>query len=227
MGAGAGRARQHGDDVAGAGPARLAAQKKSLRAAEQDAAERAAWREEVAALDPAGFVCVDECGTNTALTRLYARAPRNERAVGRVPRNYGPNVTLFAALTPDGIGPALVMEGAADGESFALYVRELLVPSLRPGQVVVMDNLSAHKGAAIRALIEAAGCRLLFLPAYSPDFNPIEPAFAKVKAHLRRAAARTFEALVAAVGAALDAVTPQDARGCFAHCGYPLPDHLL
>jgi transposase len=205
----------------------VAAQKKSLAAAERDEAERAAWREAAKALDPAALVFVDECGTNTALTRLRARAPRNERAVGRVPRNYGPNVTLFAALTPAGIGPALVMEGAADGESFALYLRELLVPSLRPGQVVVMDNLSVHKGAAVRALVEAAGCRLLFLPAYSPDLNPIEQAFAKVKAHLRRAAARTFDALVAAIREAIDAVTPADAQGCFAHCGHPLPDQLL
>jgi transposase len=147
--------------------------------------------------------------------------------VGRVPRNHGPNVTLFAALTPRGIGPAMVMEGAADGEAFARYVRELLVPSLRPGQVVVLDNLSVHKGAAIRALVEEAGCRLLFLPPYSPDFSPIEHAFAKVKAHLRRAAARTFDALVAAIGAAIDAVTPEDARGCFAHCGFALPNQLL
>jgi transposase len=143
-----------------------------------------------------------------------------------VPRNRGPNVTLFAALTPDGIGPAFVVEGAADGESFALYLRELLVPSLRPGQVVVMDNLNVHKGAAVRALIEGAGCRLLFLPAYSPDFNPIEHAFAKVKQRLRRAEARTFEALVAAIGEAIDAVTPADARGCFAHCGFALPGQL-
>jgi transposase len=205
----------------------VAAQKKSLAASERDEAERAAWRREAEALDPAALVVVDECGTNTALTRLRARAPRNERAVGRAPRNYGPNVTLFAALTPDGVGPALVMEGAADGEAFALYVRELLAPSLRPGQVVIMDNLSAHKGAAIRELIEAAGCRLLFLPAYSPDFSPIERAFAKVKAHLRRAEARTFDALVGAIGEAIDAVTPADARGCFAHCGFALPDQLL
>ena len=227
MGGGAGRAREHGDDVARPGPAGLAAQKKSLRAAEQDEAERAAWREAAKTLDPGGLVFVDECGTNTALTRLRARAPRNERAVGRVPRNYGPNVTLFAALTPDGLGPALALRGAADGEAFALYVGELLVPSLRPGQVVVLDNLSAHRGAAIRALVEAAGCRLLFLPAYSPDLNPIEQAFAKVKAHLRRLAARTFDALVEAIREAIDAVTPADARGFFAHCRYPLPDQLL
>jgi transposase len=178
-------------------------------------------------LDPADLVVVDECGTHTSLTRLRARAPRNERAVGRVPRNHGPNVTLLAALTPAGIGPAMAVEGAADGAAFAIYVRELLAPSLRPGQVVVLDNLSAHKGAAVRELIEAAGCRLLFLPAYSPDFSPIEPAFAKVKQHLRRAAARTFEALVAAIRAAIDAVTPADARGFFAHCGFPLSNQLL
>jgi transposase len=147
--------------------------------------------------------------------------------VGRAPRNYGPNATLLAALAPGGIGPAFVLEGAADGASVALCVRALLAPSLRPGQVVVMDNLSAHKGAATRALIEAAGCRLLFLPPYSPDLNPIEHAFAKLKQLLRRAAARTFDALVAAIGEAIDAVTPADARGCFAHCGFALPDQLL
>jgi transposase len=118
------------------------------------------------------------------------------------------------------------MEGAADGESFALYLRELLAPSLRPGQVVILDNLSAHKGAAVRALVEAAGCRRLFLPPYPPDSSPIEHAFAKVKARLRRAEARTFDALVAAIGEAIDAVTPEDAPGCFAHCGFALPGQL-
>jgi transposase len=147
--------------------------------------------------------------------------------VGRAPRNYGPNATLFAALTPGGIGPAFALEGAAGGASVALCVRALLAPGLRPGQVVVMDNPSAPKGAAVRALIEAAGRRLLFLPAYPPDFNPIEHAFAKVKQHLRRAAARTFDALAAAIASPIAAVTPADARGCFAHCGHPLPDHLL
>jgi len=205
----------------------MAAQKKSLTASERDEAARAAWRAEVAALDPAAFVFVDESGTHTSLTRLRARAPRGERAVGVVPRNHGPNVTLFAALTPEGIGPALAMPGAADGEVFGRYVRALLVPSLRPGQVVIMDQLNVHKGAAVREAIEAADCRLLLLPSYSPDFNPIEQAFAKVKAHLRTAAARDFDALVAAIGAAIDAVTPADARGCFAHCGYPLSHQLL
>ena len=205
----------------------MAAQKKSLTASERDEAARTTWRAEVAALDPATFVFVDESGTHTSLTRLRARSPRGERAVGVVPRNHGPNVTLFAALTPEGIGPALAMEGAADGEAFGRYVRELLVPSLRPGQVVILDQLSVHKGAAIRAAVEAADCRLLLLPAYSPDFNPIEQAFAKIKAHLRRAEARTFDDLVTAIGAAIDTVSPTDARGCFAHCGYRLPPQLL
>ena len=182
---------------------------------------------EVAQLDPIRLIFVDESGTHTAMTRRRARAPRGERAIGRVPRNHGPNVTLFAALTPQGMGPALAVEGAADGVAFALYVRELLVPSLRPGQVVILDQLNVHKSAAMRALIEAAGCRLLLLPSSSPDFNPIEQAFAKIKTHLRTAAARTFDDLVTAIGAAIDTITPADSRGCFAHCGYYLPGQLL
>jgi transposase len=161
------------------------------------------------------------------LTRRRARAPRGERAVGRVPRNHGPNVTLFAALTPQGIGPAMVVTGGADRPACETYVRQLLVPSLRSGQVVIMDRLNVHRGAAIQALIEGAGCRLLLLPAYSPDFNPIEQAFAKIKTHLRTTEARTLDTLVAAIGHALDTVTPADARGCYAHCGYPLTNQLL
>jgi len=132
-------------------------------------------------------------------------------------------VTLFAALTATGMGPALAMPGGADGVAFGRYVRELLVPSLHPGQVVILDQLNVHKSAAIREAIEAAGCRLLLLPSYSPDFTPIEQAFAKIKTHLRRAAARTFDDLVVAIGVALDTVTPADARGFFAHCDYLLP----
>jgi transposase len=144
-----------------------------------------------------------------------------------VPRNHGPNVTLFAALTPTGMGPALAMPGGADTAVFGRYVREVLVPSLRPGQVVILDQLNVHKGAAVRAAIEDAGCRLLLLPSYSPDFNPIEQAFAKIKTHLRAVAARTFDDLAAAIGVALDRVTPADARGFFAGCGYHLPGQLL
>lgn len=227
MGRRAGGARQRSDHVAGAGPLGLAAQKKSLQASERDEATRAAWREEVATLDPARLVFVDESGTHTALTRLRARAPRGERATGRVPRNHGPNVTLFAALTPQGMGPALLVEGGADHAACAAYVGQVLAPSLRPGQIVIMDQLNVHKGVTIRALIEAAGCELRLLPAYSPDFNPIEQVFAKLKSHLRTAEARTFATLVTAVGTALETVTPTDACGCYTHCGYPLSAQLL
>lgn len=163
---------------------------------------------------------VDESGTHIALTPRYARAPRGERAYGAVPRSWGENVTLLAALTPTGLGPAMTVAGATDALVFEAYVREALAPALVPGQTVVLANLGAHKGPRIRQLIEARGCRLLFLPAYSPDFAPIELAFSKVKEVLRRAGARTRVALEAAIAAALDAVTPQDAAAWFRHCGY-------
>jgi hypothetical protein len=218
---------QRGHHVPGFGADGLAAEKKSLQASERDEPARARWWAEVAALDPTRLVFVDESGTHTAMTRLRARAPRGERASGRVPRNHGPNVTLFAALTAQGMGPALVVEGGADQAACAVYIRQLLVPSLERGQVVIMDQLNVHKGATIRALIEAAGCELRLLPAYSPDFNPIEHAFAKIKAHLRSAEARTFATLVTAIGTALDTITPADAGGCYTHCGYPLSAQLL
>jgi transposase len=194
-------------------------------ATERDPAARAAWWGEAAWLDPADLVFVDETSTHTALTRRRARAPRGEPAIGAVPRNHGPNVTLLAALTPAGIGPSLVVTGAVDRPAFEAFVEQLLVPRLRPGQVVIWDNLSVHTGARARALLEAAGCRLLFLPPYSPDFNPIEPAFAALKADLRQRAARTPEALEQAIGVGLDSITAHDARAFFAHCSYPLKDH--
>jgi transposase len=216
-------AAQPGDDVAGAAARGLAAQKKSLIAAERDEPARTAWRDEATALDPADLIFIDETSTHTAMTRRRARAPRGERAVGRTPRNHGPNVTLLAALTPEGIGPAWAITGAVDGAAFAAYATRVLAPSLRPGQVVVLDNLSAHKCADARTAVEAVGGRLLFLPAYSPDFNPIELAFAKVKQRLRAAAERTPAGLFAATAAAIDAVTAADARAFYAHCGFPLP----
>ena len=138
----------------------------------------------------AQVVFLDETSTHTSLCRRYARAPRGIRAYGRVPRNHGHNVTLLAALTPAGIGPSMTLTGAIDSAAFTAYVQPFLVPSLHPGQVVILDNLSAHKSAAARQAIEAVGCELRFLPAYSPDFNPIELAFAKIKSRLRAAAAR-------------------------------------
>lgn len=140
-----------------------------------------------------------------------------------MPRNHGPNVTLLAALTPDGIGPAMTIIGAVDGAVFTAYAEQVLAPALRPGQVVILDNLSAHTSEDARTAVEATGARLVFLPAYSPDFNPIELAFAKVKERLRAAAARTPDGLVAATASAIDAVTAADARGFYAHCGFALP----
>jgi len=179
----------------------------------------------VAALDPSGLVFVDESGTTMAMTRRYALAPRGECS-RRVPRRHGPNVTLFAALTPAGMGPALTLEGAADGDACGLYLRQLLVPSLRPGQVIILDQLNVHKSAAIRAAMDGAECRLLLLPVYSPNFNPIEQIFAKIKTPL----VLPTRARSSAWSPPSDtpcSLSRQPMRGCFAHCGSALPGHLL
>ena len=200
----------------------VASQKKSLMAQERDEAVRAAWREAVAGLDPADLLFLDETSTHIAFTRLRARAPRGKRAPAAVPRNHGPNVTLLAVLGPLGITTSLSIEGATTRPVFDGFIRQFVVPLLRPGQIVVLDNLSVHKSARAQQLVEGMGCRLLFLPPYSPDFNPIEAIFAKVKTALRAAAARSHEALLEATGAALAAITPSDAAGCYADCGFPL-----
>jgi transposase len=170
----------------------------------------------------ADFVIVDESGTNLNLTPRYARAPPGQRAYGQVPRNTPPNTTLIAALTTTGMGPAMTLSGATDTAAFQLYVAHFLAPSLRPGQIVVMDNLSAHKNRRVREIITAHGCELWYLPSYSPDLSPIEEAFSKLKELLRRAKARTHEALENAIALALDQLTAADARGYFTHCGYQL-----
>jgi transposase len=211
---------ERADDGPGAGPTEAAAQKKSLRAAEQDAAARAAWRDELPTWTTP-VVFLDETSTHTSLTRRRARAPRGQRVVGTVPRNHGPNVTCLAALSRAGIVAPCVFEGALDGPLFAAWVARWLVPALRPGTMVVCDNLSVHKHSAARAALEAADCTLRFLPAYSPDLNPIELAFAKLKAHLRGAGARSFPDLVAAIGTGLARISSHDAYVFFAHAGYP------
>jgi transposase len=144
-----------------------------------------------------------------------------------VPYKRWESVTLLASLTTTGMGAAMVLKGALARESFEAYVEQLLVPTLLPGQIVLLDNLPVHKSAQARRLIEAAGCTVRFLPAYSPDFNPIELAFAKLKQTLRSAASRTFAGIVAAAGPALEAITAADARGFFAHCGYHLSGQLV
>jgi transposase len=180
----------------------------------------------VADLDPAELVFLDETSTPTTLTPLRARAPRGQRAVGRVPRGRRTQVTLIAALTPAGIVAPMLLEGALDRPAFDAWVEHVLVPALRPGQTVLCDNLSVHKSARARRLVEAAGCDLRFLPRYSPDCNPIEPAFGAVKHDLRRAEARTVDALTEAAKPAIEAVTPADAHAFFAYAGYPLPERL-
>jgi len=184
--------------------------------------KRAAWWDAVAAHVPEDLVFVDESGANIKMARAYARAPRGARAIGRVPRNHGTPTSLVAALTPDGLTAMATRLGAFNSASFAVYVRDVLCPALRPGQVVVLDNLSAHKTPAVRDAIAAAGCTALFLPPYSPDFAPIELAWAHVKATLRAAAARTQDALEAAIAAAWQRVTPDHAHAYFRHCGYSL-----
>lgn len=166
---------------------------------------------------------LDETSTPLALTPRRARAPRGRRAVGHVPHGKRPHITWLATLTPDGIGASVVVPGAVDRQVFDVFVERLLVPGLRPGQVVLLDNLKVHDSATARRRIAAAGCHLVFLPTYSPDMNPIEHAFAKVKQALRRIGARSWDSVVAAIGAALATVTPADARAFFADAGFPLP----
>ena len=172
----------------------------------------------------AGFI--DESGFNLAMAPLYARALKSQRAYGQVPKNRGENTSLIAALSLDeGISAAMTLEGAVDGIAFQIYVREVLVPTLRPGQIVVLDNLQVHKSQAVREAIEAQGCELLFLPSYSPDLNPTEQAFSKLKAFARKHKACTKQALDNAIAAALKAVSLQDVIGWFSHAGY-LPHGL-
>jgi transposase len=180
-----------------------------------------------ATVEPERLLFVDECGTHTSLAPIYGYAPRGERLYLAVPRGRGKNTTLLSSMTIEGMGPSLSVEGSTTtARVFETYIEKVLLPSLREGQIVVMDNLSAHKPKRIRELIEQQDCELLYLPAYSPDYNPIEEAFAKIKNLLRKAAARSKEALVEAIAAALSAVTAQDVRGFFEHAGYRLTGHL-
>jgi transposase len=206
--------------------------KRSVAASERDADARAAWWDDTLTLPVEQLVFLDETGTNTAMTARFGWAPRGQRATGAAPRNHGPNVTLVTTLALTGLGPPLVIDGpmttlVIDGPmttlAFEAYVEHVLVPSLRTGQIVVLDNLSAHTSQRTHALIDASGCTLRFLPPYSPDFNPIEWAFGKLKTWLRQAAARTTETLDAAIAEGLDQITATDARGWFSGCGYLQP----
>jgi transposase len=196
-----------------------------LRAAEQDRPDvrqkRAAFRTRSRRIDPGRFVFLDEVGANTAMTRLRGRAPRGQRLVEAVPQGLWRATTLISAVRLTGVVGSLVFEGATDEAAFLTYVRQVLIPGLRPGDIVVLDNLSAHRVGAVARALRRAGLGCWYLPPYSPDFNPIEKIWAKVKAYLRRSGARATAALWQAIAEALQAVTAEDCRNSFAHCGYP------
>jgi transposase len=179
-----------------------------------------AFRSNVAEIDPTRFVFVDETAVTTDMVRRYARAPHNERAVGQVPAGSYERLTLLGGLSLQGLVAAMSLKGSADADVVIAFTEQVLVPALLPGQIVCMDNLSAHKNPRVRDLIESAGCQLLFLPRYSPDFNPIEQAWSKLKGLLRSAAARTKEELEAALTQLVGCITAADANGFFNHCGY-------
>jgi transposase len=204
----------------------VAAQKKS-QVEERDEGARALWRWLVSRSDVRRLVFVDESGFHTSMDRLRSRAPKGERAYGKVPRNRGRNTTLIASMSLRGMGASMCVRGATDAEVFEVYVEHFLAPTLSEGQLVVLDRLGAHKRRRVRELIEERGAELVFLPPYSPDLNPIEEAFSKIKSILRKVGARIHEALVEAMCGALSAVTPGDAAGWFDHCGYEIEVQYL
>ena len=170
------------------------------------------------ALKPSRLVFIDETAVTTKMTRLYGRAPRGQRLVAKV--GHWKTLTLVAALRIDGVTAPYVIDGAMDGPSFLAYVEQILVPTLKKGDIVFMDNVRIHKVAGVREAIEAAGARLRYLPAYSPDLNPIENAYAKIKSLLRKGAARTVDKLWKLVGRTVKAIAPSECAGYFRHAGY-------
>ena len=201
-------------------------EKKSLVASEQHTAavqqQRQEYRRQLQQIQAQRFRFIDEAGVNRAMSRRYARAMRGQRAHGHAPLNYGKNLTIVAALGIDGLSAAMTIPGAINGAAFIAYVEQVLAPTLKPGEIVVMDNLSSHKVDGVRQAIESCGAELVYLPRYSPDLNPIEKCWSKIKTALRGAAARTQEALEQALVDAMSSIRPADAHGWFRHCGYPV-----
>jgi transposase len=197
-----------------------------LHASERDTPRiqqaRQGYRQKITALDLQHLKFVDESGVNLAMTRLYGRAPAGERVVGSVPQNYGPNVTMLGTLGIQGLHAVLTVDGATDTDVFRTYIKQVLGPTLTPGDIVVMDNLGAHKAVGIQQAIARRGARLRYLPPYSPDLSPIEPCWSKLKTALRRAKARTRVALDMAIAEAMMTISHTDAWGWFKHCGYPV-----
>lgn len=184
------------------------------------ARRRAQWRKYQGRIDPKRLVFIDETWAKTNMTRSHGRAARGKRLVAKVPHGRWRTLTFLAALRVDRIDAPCVIEGPINGRSFRAYVEQALVPTLAPGDVVVMDNLGSHKGQPVRRAIRAAGAKLLFLPKYSPDLNPIEQAFAKLKTLLRRADERTADAVYHRIGRLLDAFTPEECANYFRSAGY-------
>jgi transposase len=200
------------------------AQKKSLHAAEQQrpdvATARENWRAGQANLDPDRLVFIDETWATTNMTRRYGRTPRGQRLVAVVPHGPWKTSTFVAGLRTSGLTAPLVIDGAMNGDIFRAYVEQVLAPTLKPGDIVILDNLGSHKVTGVRAAIEARGATLVYLPPYSPDLNPIEQAFAKLKTLLRKLAARTVSRLWDALGDLLDRFTPQECANYLASAGY-------
>jgi transposase len=184
------------------------------------AAARAKWRADQVSLDPKKLVFIDETGTNTKMVRLYGRAPKGQRSVGKQPWGHWKTTTFTFGLRSDGLVAPFVLDGAMNRGSFEAYVEQVLAPTLAEGDIVVMDNLAAHKSRKARELIEARGAELLFLPPYSPDLNPIEMAISKFKTLLRKAAERTVPALWDRIGVDIDAFTPSECSNYIRHAGY-------
>jgi transposase len=208
--------RQTGDHV----------QKKTAHASEQQRPDvlvrRRAWFEGQLDLDPERLIFIDETGASTKMARLRGRAPRGERCRASVPHGHWKTTTFTAGLRLSGLTAPMLLDGAMHGAAFLAYVEQVLVPTLRPGDIVIMDNLPAHKFGGVRLAIETAGAALLYLPPYSPDFNPIEMAFSKLKALIRKAAPRTITGLWDTIAGTLDAFTPHECKNYFAAAGYDL-----
>jgi transposase len=185
-------------------------------------AARKAWFDGQTDLHPERLVFIDESGLSTKMARLRGWAPKGERCRAAIPHGHWKTITFVGGLTLCGFIAPMLLDGPMDGECFLAWVEQMLAPKLKRGDVIIMDNLPAHKVAGVREAIEAEGAKLLYLPPYSPDFNPIENGFAKLKAHVQKAAARTFDALECAAATALSLFTPKECRNFFAHAGYDL-----
>jgi transposase len=201
----------------------LRRKKKKFFAQERDPKERKKFLRKARALDGSKMIFIDEMGTNIDLSRRYARAPAGERVEEALPQNTPATLSTVGALSARKLLACCCLEGAFDGEAFAAFIETMVTPQLQPGDTVLMDNLSIHRSPRVESAIKSTGAQLLALPAYSPDLDPIESCWSKVKTHLRKAKARTMEKLYKAIGAGIELLTPNDIRAWFVACGYAFP----